>query len=270
MAAVRVVSALDEFEDGQAGIDRRADQVVVVDSSTIRTIADLGSASAPNTEGRYRGAYVLPGLIDMHVHGIASRGLAAAMAPPAYMFLMYLRYGVTTIRDMGNPGWMFDMRRALLQGEIPGPRAFTGGPILDGDPPFRPFVSKMVRTPADADRAVEDLAAEGADFVKVYERLTPEVLRAIEAAAHRHGLAVAGHVPELVRFEDAHIDDVQHLTGAPDHPLRLYTSFPDFLLGTAKEWHDMDETRIAFVVRTSLEQHVAHTPTLVVLDRVWR
>src|SRR5262249_30605906 len=182
----------------------------------------------------------------------------------AYMFLMYLRYGVTTIRDTGNNGWMFDMRHRLLAGEVAGPRAFTGGPILDGDPPWRASMSKVVRTPAEAERAVEELAGQGADFVKVYERLTPEALQAIQAAAGRHGLPVVGHVPELVRFEDSHIDDVQHLTGVTDHPLRLYTSLPDFLLGTAKGWHDMDDARIAFVVRTSREQHVAHTPTLVV------
>jgi cytosine/adenosine deaminase-related metal-dependent hydrolase len=251
------------------GLDRRADQVIAVEGPTIKTIADIGSPGAPPADARYRGAYVLPGLIDMHVHGLPPLGPPAALGG-AYMFLMYLRYGVTTIRDTGNPGWMFDMRRRLLNGQIAGPRAFTGGPILDGDPPFRARISKVVRTPADADRVVEELAGQGADFIKVYERLTPEALHAIEAAARRHGLPVVGHVPELVRFEDAHIDDVQHLTGATDHPLRLYTSLPDLLLGTAKGWHDMDDARIAFVVRTSREQHVAHTPTLVVLDRMWR
>ena len=252
------------------GLDRRGDQVIAVEGSTIETIADVGSPGAPTADTRYRGAYVLPGLIDMHVHGLPLVGPSAALGG-AYMFLMHLRYGVTTIRDTGNDGWMFDMRRRLLNGEIAGPRAFTGGPILDGDPPFRRGpISKVVRTPADGDRAVEELAGQGADFVKVYERLTPEALQAIEAAARRHGLPVVGHVPELVRFEEAHIDDVQHLTGVTDHPLRLYTSFPDFLLGTAKGWRDMDDARIAFVVRTSREQHLAHTPTLVVLDRTWR
>jgi len=251
------------------GRDRRADQIVAVEGPTIKTIADVGSPGAPTADARYRGAFVLPGLIDMHVHGLPLVGPPAALGG-AYMFLMYLRYGVTTIRDTGNPGWMFDMRRRLLNGEIAGPRAFTGGPILDGDPPWRAPVSKVVRTPAAAERAVAALAEQGADFVKVYERLTPEALQAIEVAARQRGLPVVGHVPELVRFEDAHIDDVQHLTGAIDQPLRLYTSFPDFLLGTAKGWHDMDDARIAFVVRTSREQHIAHTPTLVVLDRVWR
>jgi imidazolonepropionase-like amidohydrolase len=147
------------------GLDRRADQVIAVEGPTIRTIADVGSPGAPTADVRYGGAYVLPGLIDMHVHGLPLVGPSAGLGG-AYMFLMYLRYGVTTIRDTGNDGWMSDMRRRLLTGEVAGPRAFTGGPILDGDPPWRAPMSKVVRTPAEAERAVEELAGEGADFVR--------------------------------------------------------------------------------------------------------
>jgi imidazolonepropionase-like amidohydrolase len=248
------------------GLDRRANQTIIVEGSTIKTIADGGS---PNGDSRYRGAYVLPGLIDMHVHSLPPVGPAAPLGG-AYMLLMYLRYGVTTIRDAGNPGYMFEMRRRLLDGEIAGPRAFTGGPILDGDPPMLSSISRVVRNRADADRAVDELAAEGADFVKVYERLTPDALRAIVSAARRHNLPVVGHVPQLVKLEDAHIDDVQHLTGATDRPSRLYVDFADFVLGTVEGWHDMDDARIAFVVKTSLEQGIAHTPTIVAADRTTR
>src|SRR5438046_1958684 len=76
------------------GIDRRANQSIVVEGSSIKAIRE---GNAPAADARYSGAYVLPGLIDMHVHN---------PPPPssdlAYFFLMYLRYGVTTIRDTGN------------------------------------------------------------------------------------------------------------------------------------------------------------------------
>jgi len=239
------------------GLDRRTSQTVIVEGKTIKSIGAHASAAG---DARFVGAYVLPGLIDMHVHN----------PPPQsgdlnYFFLMYLRYGVTTIRDTGNAGWMFAMRDRLLSGDVAGPRAFTSGPILDGDPPVWPF-SIVVHNPAEADRAVDELADRGADFIKVYERLTPDALHEIDAEAHRRNLPVVGHVPELVRFEDAHIDDVQHLTGTTDWPPRLY-SHHDLILAEAKEWHDLDDARIAFVIKTSLDQHVTHTPTLIVLDR---
>jgi imidazolonepropionase-like amidohydrolase len=242
------------------GLDRRPNQTVVVEGGTIKSISADASAAA---DARYANAYVLPGLIDMHVHN----------PPPQtgdlnYFFLMYLRYGVTAIRDTGNAGFMFATRGKLLSGDVAGPRAFTSGPILDGDPPVWPF-SIIVRSPAEADRAVDSLAGQGADFVKVYEKLTPDALHEIEAEAHRKKLPVVGHVPELVRFEDAHIDDVQHLTATASRPPRLY-SLRELNLADAKGWHDLDDARIAFVIKTSLDQHITHTPTLIVLDRIFR
>ena len=238
------------------GIDRRANQTVIVEGGTIKSI---GAASGAG-DSRYTNAYVLPGLIDMHVHN----------PPPQsgdlnYFFLMYLRYGVTTIRDTGNAGWMFATRKQLLEGKVAGPRVYTSGQILDGDPPVWPF-SIIVHNAAEAARAVDQVADEGADFVKVYERLTPDALREIEAEARRRNLPIVGHVPELVRFEDAHIDDVQHLTGTVDRPQRIYT-LHELVMTERKAWHDLDDARIAFVIKTSLDQHITHTPTLTVLDR---
>jgi hypothetical protein len=57
---------------------------------TIKTIADMGSPGAPPADVRYRGACVLPALIDRHVHGLPPVGPPAALGG-AYMFLMYLR-----------------------------------------------------------------------------------------------------------------------------------------------------------------------------------
>jgi cytosine/adenosine deaminase-related metal-dependent hydrolase len=243
------------------GLNRRPNQTIVVEGGTVVSITD---SVATHSDADYAGNYVLPGLIDLHVHNPPPQ-----TADLGYFFLMYLRYGVTTVRDTGNAGWMFKTREQLLNGEIAGPRVFTSGPILDGDPPIWPF-SKLVRNSAEADVAVDELSTRGADFIKVYEHLTPDTLRAIEAAARRHNLPVVGHVPELVKFENAHIDDVQHLTGTTDTPRRLYTNFPDLVVASAKGWHDLDDQRIAFVIKTSLEQHIAHTPTIVVLDRTSR
>jgi hypothetical protein len=243
------------------GIGRHAQQTVVVEGAGIKSVANSASA---DSGGPYAGMYVLPGLIDMHVHTPPPRS-----ADYQYFFLMYLRYGVITIRDTGNDGWLLKARAQLLNGEMAGPRAFTCGPIIDGDPPIWPF-SRVVRNAGEADKVVDDLANQGADFIKVYERLTPEALWEIEAEAHRRHLRVVGHVPELVRFEDAHIDDVQHLTGTTDVPRKIFLDFPEVVVAGAKGWHDMDDRRMAFVVKTSLDQHIAHTPTLVVLDRISR
>ncbi len=247
------------------GVDRLQHKTLIVREGRIAKIEDKVPADAGIVAARYAGYYVLPGLIDMHVH---------TPPPPAntdrqYFYLEYLVNGVTTIRDTGNSGFMLRDRIETADGQVAGPRIFTCGPYLDGVPPVWQF-SQEVRDQGDADRVVDRLAANGADFIKVYDRLTPDALEAIESAARRHNLPVVGHVPELVAFENAHIDDVQHLTGVPDVPLRIYPDVTSLYAARANGWSALDDRRIRFVVETSLRQHIAHTPTIVANDRISR
>jgi imidazolonepropionase-like amidohydrolase len=60
------------------------------------------------------GKTVLPGLIDNHVH---YRDLLGEL---------FLAYGVTSVRDLGNPlDWILAQRDAVSQGKIAGPRIFA-------------------------------------------------------------------------------------------------------------------------------------------------
>lgn len=248
------------------GGSRATDDTIVVKGGEIASIAySAQDAASASGDASYKGYFVLPGLIDMHTHNPPP----PANADLQYFFLMYLAHGVTTIRDTGNDGFMLHTRTDVAEGKVAGPRIFTCGPILDGDPPVWPF-SRVVRNAAEADRVVDDLASQHVDFVKVYERLTPEALAGIEAAAKRHNLPVVGHVPELVKFEDAHIDDVQHLTRVDVEPQSLITSPHEMIGRWAKGWEAVDDARIKFIVDTSLAQHIAHTPTIVVNDRISR
>jgi imidazolonepropionase-like amidohydrolase len=225
------------------------DRIVAVDAAT------------PPADGdrRQAGRFVLPGLIDMHVHS----PLASVPRDVRLFDILYLAHGVTTVRDTGNfDGSLPDLRRRIGRGEEPGPRIFTCGPILDGDPPVWPG-SRVVRNPAEADAAVDDVVKAGADCIKVYEKLDAATLAAIRTAAARHGRPVVGHVPRAVPFEDAHLDDVQHLTGSTlPLPLPLPVNLPAETLKT------VDDARMAFIVRVSREQGIAHTPTLVMLHRL--
>ncbi len=247
------------------GMDRLENRTLIVKDGRISKITEVVPEDAGIVANRYSGYYVLPGLIDMHVH---------TPPPPAntdrqYFYLEYLVNGVTSIRDTGNSGFLLRDRMETSEGRVAGPRIFTCGPYLDGDPPVWEF-SRVVRNQSDADRVVDQLAMRGADFVKVYDRLTPEALAAIENAARRHNLQVVGHVPETVAFENAHIGDVQHLTGVPDIPLKVYPDVTSLYMARATGWRDLDDRRIRFVINTSLKEHIAHTPTIVATDRISR
>ena len=249
--------------------DRRVRQTLTVQDDRIESVIPYDSArGASGAPGGFAGSYVLPGLIDMHVHHgswVGDRELFG---------LLFLAHGVTAVRNTGVLfGTTLDEKRQIRAGKYPGPRLFTCGPILDGDPPLWPAFlpgSWSVRTAAEARATVEELAKLGVDCVKVYSLLPPQALVAIREEAARHGLPVIGHVPLAVPFEEAHLQDVQHLTGVPPVVERMNVTQQTYGAVVATAWRNLDPARVDFVVRTSVEQGITHTPTLVVYKHVSR
>jgi len=94
-------------------------------------------------------------------------------------------------------------RERLLRGELIGPRLFFSGPLLDGVPPVWPDLSLLVDTPQRARSAVNFLADQGVDFVKVYNNVKEPELRAIVETAKELELPVAGHIPRSMTMTHA-------------------------------------------------------------------
>jgi imidazolonepropionase-like amidohydrolase len=142
-----------------------------------------------------KGKWIIPGLIDSHAH---------AENPDETPFSLYLANGVTTIRNPGGNITVLRLTRdRLLRGEIVGPRLFFSGPLLDGMPPVWPDMSLLVDTPQRARSAVNFLADQGVDFVKVYNNVQEPELKAIVETAKERGLPVAGHIPRSMTMTHA-------------------------------------------------------------------
>lgn len=229
----------------EPGRDRHEDQTIEIRGGRITQVAPAG-ATRDTAASPYAGRFVLPGLIDMHVHHPPD----TILGDVELFGMLFLVHGVTTVRDTGNfDGSVLESRRGTRQGEVVGPRIFACGPILDGSPPFWPG-SRVITTAAEAQQAVRELAREGVDCIKVYERLSPEALQAIHAAADATDLPVIGHVPDAVGFRDAELADVQHLTG---------------ILEPGES--ELSEARLRSIITTSAVLDIAHTPTLVTWER---
>ncbi|MFD7157331.1 amidohydrolase family protein [Kribbella sp. NPDC059898] len=148
-------------------------------------------------EVELRGKYVIPGLADMHVHSLGDERVSPAL---------YLANGLTTVREMSgtNPA-LYDWRDRIEAGTLLGPRMVVASNIIDGDPTlWDPDLIKVivVAGAADARAAVRRVKAEGADFVKVYSRLSQESWRAIIDEARKVGLTVHGHGPDQVTTKE--------------------------------------------------------------------
>lgn len=156
-----------------------------------------------------RGKYVIPGLRDMHTHGLDFEQLFPAL---------HLANGVTAIREMWGYAENRATRDKIERGELLGPRITMASSIVDGPVSLlEPPVTK-VATDAEARAAVRTARAEGAAFVKVYSYLPREPFLAIADECRELGLPFAGHWSfrmTLGESSDAGQRSFEHFFGVP-------------------------------------------------------
>jgi hypothetical protein len=234
------------------GAGRRANQTIVVHDGRIFAVRPREAGDPPPV---CAGCYAVPGLIDAHVH-----------TPPSIVpgnqrlfALLYLAYGVTSVRDMGQSDEsVAGLAADLNAGRIVGPHMYRCGPVLDGDPPGWPSALEVV-TPAQGRAAVAKLAREGVDCIKVYNEVNRPTYDAIAQEADRHGLPMLGHVPFAVTLRGLHDFEAQHLTGFP------YLSRPRPPHGTDVRGEDllaMSDGEIDSVLDLVQRNRIALTPTM--------
>lgn len=153
------------------------------------------------------GLTILPGLIDMHVHA------------QDWMWPLFLRFGVTSVRDLGNdPDSILKLRDDERQGRLKAPRIFAAGPLLDGNPPMwgTGWGGTLGLGSADEARAAaERLLDRGVDLLKVYQRLPLDVTRAAVEVATARGVPVAGHLSAVTAQQAAELGvrTIEHASG---------------------------------------------------------
>src|SRR6516164_1444683 len=171
--------------------------VIVIQGERIEQVGAEGSLAIPAGAQivDVRSKWIIPGLIDSHAH---------AQSPEETPLALYLANGVTTIRNPGGNITVLRMTRdRLARGELLGPRLFFSGPLLDGMPPVWPEGSLLVDSPQRARSAVNFLADQGVDFVKIYNNVKEPELKAIVQTAKELELPVAGHIPRSMTMTHA-------------------------------------------------------------------
>jgi imidazolonepropionase-like amidohydrolase len=149
------------------------------------------------------GKTLVPGLWDMHTHVTQ-----VEWAP------VYLAAGVTTVRDMGNEfEFITSLRDAIASRRALGPRILMAG-LVDGGGPDA-FGVYEATTAAEARQVVGKYHEAGFQQIKIYSLVTPPIVEAICAEAHRLGMTVTGHVPNGMTIEQAAAAGMDHVAHLP-------------------------------------------------------
>ena len=191
----------------------RENQDVVFDGDEITAIRSSGTESVAAQTIDGTGKFLIPGLWDFHVHLTGDERFTESM--PA----LFLSYGITSVRDTG--GLMHKILPVVEQmrsNDSVAPRVFFAGPLLDGefvvyDGESLPEIGIRHTTAEEAAATVATLSAQGVDFIKIYEMVSPAVFDAMVAAANELGLPIDSHVPLSMRARVAGpaVDSIEHL-----------------------------------------------------------
>jgi imidazolonepropionase-like amidohydrolase len=169
---------------------------VVVSQGEITSVGADIPPGARVIEGN--GKWLIPGLIDMHVHLPADSHFRTRLPTDGANFFFstqdvmtpFVANGVTTVLECNSRADHFSQRNEIARGLAFGPRMGLAALINGGDGDGR-----RANTASDGRQAVRDAKAEGYDFIKVYSDLDVEVLRAIVDEAAKRGMKVVGHIP---------------------------------------------------------------------------
>ena len=104
------------------------------------------------------GAYMIPGLFDMHMHFYHDMGLDKKYLDEEVK--LPLANGVTTVRIMNGMPEYLELKKNIATGKVPGPEMFVASPQFVGKWPFREKLEgKMVTNAKEAEEAVRESRA---------------------------------------------------------------------------------------------------------------
>lgn len=168
------------------------DRAVLVTDGRIEAVL---SADEPPAGGAVtvdgRGAWVIPGLAEMHAH-VPPRSRGEQRVDD--VLALFLANGVTTIRGMLGEPWHLELRAELATGQRRGPRLITSGPSFNGN---------SVTSPAQGAARAREQAGAGYDFLKIHPGLARDEFVAIARTARELGIPLAGHVSFDTRLDVA-------------------------------------------------------------------
>lgn len=223
--------------DGYGG-EPLADAVVLIADNKIVKVGRESKVDIPADVRTVdvNGMTIMPGLWESHGHlfhlgegdpasfpdkfGDQAKSVMASVAEVSLMS------GITSFRDTGGPIAPQQALKADIEaGELPGPRLFLAGPILNQGEP-RPGQSDdyLIGSVQEARKVTREVIDLGVDQVKVYGFWDLDILSEVVDTAHEAGLGVDADVRHLRAYKtaiEAGVDRLHHVFTAD--PLSGYS-----------------------------------------------
>ncbi len=190
--------------------------------------------------------FLMPGLIDMHVH-VWDR----------YELGLYLANSITAVRNVWGMPMHLRLKKDINDNKIIGPDFFTSGPKLTG-PEFIGDDNLQLNSAEEAREKIISYKEKGYDFIKTYYGLTEEIFDAVIEQATISDMDIVAHPSQKVPYSyhfNPQIKSIEHAEDIIQQPLN----------------YKLDTLKLSEVVN-SFAKHKNSTfcPTLTVYNNIYQ
>ncbi len=242
-----------------------ARMTILIEGNRIHQIGKQGELTPPRGARviSASGKYIIPGLIDSHVH-----------YRHPWMHKLFLANGVTTVRDLGGDiERVLTLRQEIRVGNILAPRLFVSGMGINP----RSMKALNFSSPGEM---TEALVKAGVDGIKV-TGYTPSELEEIVEVAHANGLIVYGHTGPMVDGRapgallaiQSGLDGIEHINALIEDSQEGTLELPGEFDATLRDhlfryWYGrvhrkFNQTKADRLIQLMVQEGVYWAPTLV-------
>jgi hypothetical protein len=226
------------------------EQTVIVRDGLIAEMGPTTEVKIPERALRIdgQGKYLMPGLVDMHVHGFDDDQKSAEKE-----LFLYIAYGVTTVQHRNGKSKLLKLREQIKTANAFMPTLFVSSPFIFGEK-SETFFGGTHDSPESARKAVAEYAKAGYNSLKVYGDWKQEPYEALVDEAAKQKIPLGGHFARNLPLE-VNLRGRAEVAHAEEY---LYTYFFKVAKG---DWAKR-ESLIPEVAKATKEAGVAVTATL--------
>jgi predicted amidohydrolase len=208
---------------------------IIIEDGKIKDIFKTGSKIISDSINKIdlTGYYVIPGLIDTHVH-LGMKGISKSTDASRKEFRKWIYSGVTTVRDMGGDARVLALENQLIKDDKqPGPDIYFSATVGSSDMIAKDLRLKRVTQGLGIDKAGYVIEAKkNMDIkqsvikavqsrvtgLKFYAGINADLIKALTMEAHNQGLKSWAHFTVFpdrpIEVVKAGVDVVSHVWGA--------------------------------------------------------